>query len=261
MKKRKLYIIVVSTVTFITLSMPLISEIPNLNDTQLIHVSMFRIDFDTTKKSLFFLRLLIISFVSGVTFLIQYYKIYKPFTTIDLLREKTFNFIFEPQLKKLRGKSIKNLRFNIMKKRTYLKIKNILYVYRLQPLYHSGFRPDHRDKCLSFWIIKTPFYSTVQGVCGLALSEEVPKIGDLIMTEHYNFELAGRKLDLSKGLKFILSIPIFRWSNDNQYSVVGVLNIDTHDKKSASILLSDKDYLNNVIQYFSDCSDYISGWL
>jgi hypothetical protein len=260
MTRKKLYVFAISLVTFITLSIPLITDIPRFNNENPITVNLSVCTVATTEKSLFILRFVTICLVSLVTFAVQYYKVYKPAMKLDVLREKTLSLILEPHLKKLRGANRKYLRLNIMRKKTYFKLGSRFFICKLQPLFHSGFKADHIDKCLSFWIIKMPFYEKAEGNCGLSLLEEQVKIGDLRDPEHYHFDLHGQKALLTRGVRFVLSIPIYKWDNSH-HSVEGILNIDTLDSKSATALLADQEYLKKVIDNFLDLSDYIAGWL
>lgn len=166
-----MYVLAISLVTFITLSLPLITDIPRLNNENPITVNLSIYSIAATEKNLFILRFVIICLVTLVTFVVQYYKVYKPAMKLDVLREKTLSLILEPHLKKLRDANRKYLRLNIMRKITYFRVGSRFFICKLQPLFHSGFKADHIDKCLSFWIIRLPFFQKAEGKCGLALLE------------------------------------------------------------------------------------------
>lgn len=262
MSSRKLYVFFITLLTLLTLSLSLAPDI--FSDGEFIKpiytFKIFDSQLNITKVLIFKVSLIFI--IVFLTYQVQNRSVYRPFVRHEQLRSESFDAVFKPYLEQIKNEGIKDLRFNVMKKRTYLKLGNFLRIQKLLPIYHFGFEQNHLDRCLNFWIVVLPFFNKIQGVCGLSLYEETAKLADLRKANPSVFRLSKHKLKLTENLKFILSIPLIQWQ-DNKYSIRGVMNIDTNDTETADLLFSDNDkvHLKKITEYFENYADYISKWL
>lgn len=111
-------------------------------------------------------------------------------------------------------------------------------------------------------MIRFFFYKKHQALCGYTILEEKMLIAHLSKDNIPDFNLSKSKRAKTKNLRLIISIPIYKWS-DNNYNVVGTINIDTMRENVASALLQEKNKiaLAKYFDYFWDFSEYISYWL
>lgn len=257
MRNKPKYLILSAMLLFLTLSIPMITEYYNIFSKN--NFSLFVLGWEIKYEFLYWVRFGLIGLIVFATVIYQYYDIYKPFLKFDSLRKETFDYIVDQQLEKLR-QSNPDLRLNIMKKKSYLQIKNVIIVQKLFIIYYSGFAVYHLDRSLSFWYIKIFNYTYTQGVCGLALKNEKIAYADLRNKIPQDYNVKGLKLKKTDNLLFILSTPIFKW-NKNRYEIRGILNIDLSNENNVSKIFANKGNLETLFDYSWDLSKFSANWI
>lgn len=265
MNGRKLHLVIVGLLTLITMSLSLLSEAPrvfNKAPEVALVLDLFGRSIIFTDHQLLWIKIAGIALVVSITVLVQYKQVYKPFLKFEDLRGAAFNNIFGPEIDKLHKNLTSELRFNIMRKTTYVRLSRYIHVGRLRQIYHYGFHHDDRDKSLRFWYVKLFGYEWGEGVSGTAFITEQVIIADLRSVTEDQSRLSRRKRELTREIELVMSFPVLRWTGYD-YTCIGVINIDIRDAGVAAQLFSDPSLrrLEKLSQYFQDCTEYVSLWL
>ena len=260
----KIYIFFISLLTLLTLSLPLLAEfiiLVSAESTKLYRFKFFEYQFEVSHGDIFLIQSIGIMTIVFLTFLIQYFNIYRPFKNFNDLRRESFKHTFNGPIKNLENQ-ISDIRLNVMRVKTYLNIFGVIYIRKAYPIFHIGFKQEHKDKYTNFWIIKFFRWERAQGICGLSVIKEEPLVGDLRKQEENDYHLSKHKLELTKDIRLVFSFPIIKWF-DKKYKVVGVVNIDTQDGDFATFLLSDdgRNLMGDILNHFKNYSYFVSYWI
>lgn len=262
---RRLHLIIVGILTLVSLSLSLVPEAPrifNRPPAVAVDVTLLNREVVLTDHHLIWLKIAGILLVVAITVFVQYKQVYKPFLKFEELRRAAFDQVFGPEIDKLRRSITSELRFNIMRRTNYIKFTRHIHIGRLRNIYHNGYRHDDRDKSLRLWYVRFFNYEWGEGIAGTTYLREQAAIADLRDPRPSNTKLSGRKLELTRNIKLIISFPVFRWLADS-YECVGTINVDISDQEVASQLFSDNSLrrLQKLAQYVQDCAEYVSLWL
>lgn len=262
---RRLHLIIVGLLTLVSLSLSLVPEAPKIFNRPAEIAANFILlgrQITMTDHHFLWLKVLGILLVVAITVFVQYKQVYKPFLKFEELRRAAFDQVFAPEIDKLRRSVTNDLRFNIMRKTTYLRLTRYIHIGRLRHVYNYGYRHDDRHKSLRFWYIRFFGYERGEGIAGTTFLNEQATIADLRDPRPSNTKLSGRKLELTKNTKLVISFPVFRWMADS-YECVGTINVDICDEEVASQLFAESSLrrLQKLAQYIQDCAEYVSLWL
>ena len=205
-------------------------------------------------STFFFFRFGII--VTAVTLygLIQFYQTYKPLKKYDEARKQVFNVILAPSLDNYIRQGF-SLRINVMKARRPFRYLGL--AHKLEPIYHYGFEPKHRDTHLLFWVIK--LVNWAQGNSGEAYIKEKPQLADLTEGVPYKYHMPSHKLKKTKYIKGIISIPVFEVLKPESTSkAIGVINIDTNDENLVKEWIKDEQCLESTVDAFENHAKIVS---
>jgi len=262
---RRLHLIIVGILTLVSLSLSLVPEAPRIFNRPpeiAVNLTLLSRQIMLTDHHLLWLKVAGILLVVTITVFVQYKQVYKPFLKFEELRRAAFDQVFAPEIDKLRRSITSELRFNIMRKTTYLKFTRYIHIGRMRHVYHYGYRHDDRDKSLRFWYIRFFGFEHGEGIAGTTFLKEQATIADLREPTSSTTKLRGRKFELTKNIKLVISFPVFRWMADS-YECVGTINVDICDEEIASQLFAESSLrrLQKLAQYIQDCAEYVSLWL
>jgi hypothetical protein len=262
---RRLHLFIVAATTLVSLSLSLILEAPKILGkaaTVAVDTSILGQGIVLTDHHLVWIKVTGILLVVLFNFAIQYKQVYKPFVKFEELRQAAFDQVFAPEIEKLRRSVTPELRFNIMRRTTYLKFTRHIQIGRLRHIYHYGYRHDDRDKSLRLWYVRFFNFERGEGIAGTTYLTEQPTIADLRNAGPGNAKLSGRKLELTRNTKLIISFPVFHWMAD-RYACVGTINVDISDEAVAATMFAEQPLkrLQKLAQYVQDCAEYVSLWL
>lgn len=262
---RKLHLIIVGVLTLVSLSLSLITEVPRVYGKPpeiALRASIWSYELVLTDRNLLWMKIAGIVFIITLTVVVQYRQVYRPFMKFDDLRQGAFNQVFGPELDKLKRSVSGDLHFSIMRRASWFRFTRFIHIGRLNLIYHYGFGNEDRDKSLSFRYIRFFGYEWSEGVPGAAYVREDVLVIDLRDSTAHSAHLKGRKLELMRGVKLMMSFPVIKWSG-TRYECVGVVNVDIRNEATATQLLSEVPLkrLEKLAQYFQDCTEYVSLWL
>jgi hypothetical protein len=251
--------------TLVSLSLSLIVEAPRIlgKAAQVaVDTTIFGREVALTDHNLVWIKVAGVLLVVAFTLMVQYRQVYRPFVKFEELRRAAFDQVFAPQLDKLRRSVSSDLRFNIMRRTTYLKFTRHIQIGRLRHIYHYGYRHDDRTKSLRLWYVRIFAFEYAEGIAGATFLTEQPTISDLRDPRPSNTRLRGRKLQLTRNTKLIISFPVFQWAGD-RYTSVGTINVDISDETVATAMFAESPFkrLEKLAQYVQDCAEYVSLWL
>ena len=206
------------------------------------------------ESTFFFVRLIIIIVVVLLYGLIQFFQTYRPLKKYSEARKDIFDIHLAPSLDEYIRQGF-SLRINIMRARRPFRYFGL--AHKLEAIYHYGFEPKHRDKHLSFWIIK--IFNWAQGNCGEAFLTEKPQLADLTEGVSYKYKLSKEKVRKTEYIKGIISIPVFEVQKSGSTSkAIGVINIDTNDEGFVNEWVNDEDCLRSIIEAFENHAKIVS---
>jgi hypothetical protein len=251
--------------TLVSLSLSLVLEAPRILSRPAgvaLVTTIFGRELTMTDHHLVWIKVGGVLLVVAFTLIVQYKQVYRPFVKFEELRHAAFHQVFGPEIEKLRRSLTGDLRLNIMRRTTYLKFTRHIQIGRLRHIYHYGYRHDDRDKSLRLWYFRFFSYERGEGIAGTTYLTERPTIADLRDPRPANAKLKGRKLELTRDTKLIISFPVFQWMGD-VYSCVGTINVDISDEEVATAMFAENPLkrLQKLAQYVQDCAEYVSLWL
>jgi hypothetical protein len=206
------------------------------------------------ESTFFFARLIIIIAVVLLYGLIQYYQTYRPLKKYNQARKDVFDIHLAPSLENYITQGF-SLRINVMRARRPFRCFGL--ANKLEPVYHYGFEPKHRDTHISLWVIKT--FNWAQGNCGEAFLTEKPQLADLTEGVSYKYKLSKKKVKKTDYIKGIISIPVFEvLKSRSTPKAIGVINIDTNDESLVNEWVNDEDCLLSIIDAFENHAKIVS---